>query len=177
MPNSTEQGQETTFPAEKGGPERRRNLRFPFSASVEVTETKSGAKIAGRTSDLGLGGCYVDAISPFPVGSEAQVRIRRGDQYFEAQVKVVYSQIGMGMGLAFVSAQPKHYRLFQQWLLEISGKAPALADPTAKEREEVAPASAGDETSNVLNELLIALVRKRVLSEEEGKALLKKLHQ
>src|ERR1700733_6750993 len=89
------------------GPERRHNLRFPFSASVEVTEPKSGARIAGRTSDLGLGGCYVDAISPFPVGTNALLKIKRDTETFEAQVRVVYSQLGMGMGLAFVSAQPK----------------------------------------------------------------------
>src|SRR6202040_2477750 len=35
--------------------ERRRNLRFPFSATVEAVDNKSGTKVIGRTSDLGLG--------------------------------------------------------------------------------------------------------------------------
>ena len=102
--------------------ERRHHLRFPFSATVEAVETKSGTKVTGRTSDLGLGGCYVDTLSPFPVGTEAKIRILRENESFEAQARVVYSLIGMGMGLAFVSAQPKQIRLFQRWLQEISGQ-------------------------------------------------------
>jgi hypothetical protein len=179
MSPTNERGQVAFVPAEPSGPERRRHLRFPFTASAEVTESKSGAKIAGRTSDLSLGGCYVDAISPFPVGADAHVRIQKGEDHFEAQVKVVYSQIGMGMGLAFVSAQPKHYRLFQKWLQEISGETPLPTDTPMQQQDdaEVAAGSVTDETSNVLNELLIALMRKRVLTEEEGKAMLKRLHR
>jgi hypothetical protein len=57
--------------------ERRRNLRFPFSATVEAIESKTGTKIIGRTTDLGLGGCYVDTFSPLTVGTEAKIRILR----------------------------------------------------------------------------------------------------
>src|ERR1700739_2693944 len=96
--------------------ERRRNLRFPFSATVEAVDIKSGTKITGRSTDLGLGGCYVDTLSPFPVGTEARIRIIKEKETFEAQVKVIYSLMGMGMGLAFVSAQSKQVRLFQRWL-------------------------------------------------------------
>jgi hypothetical protein len=151
--------------------ERRRNLRFPFSATVEATETKSGTKVIGRTSDLGLGGCYVDTLSPFPVGTEAKMRIIRESETFEAQVKVVYSSIGMGMGLAFVSAQPKQIRLFQRWLLELSGKsAPAEDTP------ETAPAEKTQTLKNVvLSDLIMTLMQKKVLTEREGKDLLRKL--
>src|SRR5579863_1057705 len=82
--------------------ERRRNVRFPFTAALEAVESKSGTKVSGRTSDLSLGGCYVDTLSPFPVGTEAKIRILREKESFEANAKVVYSAIGMGMGLAFV---------------------------------------------------------------------------
>ncbi len=159
--------------------ERRRNLRFPFTASIEIIESKSGARITGRTSDLGLGGCYVDVMTPFPNGAEAQAKIIRGAEAFEANVKVVYSQIGMGMGLAFVSAQPSQYRLFQRWMLEISGQArppeeTEEAENRAYSAESSQPAE-GNTGNQVLYELLIALMRKKMLSEEEGMALLKKL--
>jgi hypothetical protein len=167
---------EMNSPAETPPSERRRNLRFPFTAAVEATETKSGARIAGRTSDLSLGGCYVDAISPFPVGTEAKVTITRGKESFEVQARVVYSQIGMGMGLAFVSAQPKQVRLFQRWLMEISGKiAPQPEPPDGEEPKEASGGGLQNESNYVLSELLIALMRKGVLSETEGKTLLKKL--
>jgi len=159
--------------------ERRRSLRFPFTAAVEIIEAKSGARINGRTSDLSLGGCYVDVMTPFPIGSEAQARILRGSESFEANVKVVYSKIGMGMGLAFVSAQPSQYRLFQRWIQEISGNLSPVLETEGPDKIRLAAESslppedhAGD---NVLHELLIALMRKQVLSEDEGLALLKKL--
>jgi hypothetical protein len=56
--------------------ERRRNLRFPVVAMVEVIDIKSQAKVVGRTNDLGLGGCYVDSLSPFPAGTSVKLVIR-----------------------------------------------------------------------------------------------------
>ncbi len=169
--------QTASFLSPQSSVERRRNLRFPFSASVEAVDTKSGTKVVGRTSDLSLGGCYIDTLSPFPVGTDVKIRIVRNAQTFEAQSKVVYSLIGMGMGLAFVSAQPKQVRLFQRWLLEISGQAPTAPDASAAGPEEPAPSERTQALtkSSVLSELIMTLMKKKVLTETEGKDLLRKL--
>ena len=85
----------------------------------------------------------------------------------------------MGMGLAFVSAQPSQYRLFQRWMLEISGEVPPLLETNEPEKKNYSVESSGlaEETKDnrVLHELLIVLMRKKILTEEEGMALLKKL--
>lgn len=152
--------------------ERRRNLRFPFSATVEAVETKSGTKVIGRTTDLGLGGCYVDTLSPLPVGAEAKIRIMRENETFEAQARVVYSLMGMGMGLAFVAAQPKQVRLFQRWVQEISGQAA----PADQQEAEAKKAEQTQTLQNVvLSDLIVTLMQKKVLTEREGKDLLHKL--
>jgi len=118
-------------------------------------------------------------MTPFPIGAEAQVKIIRETESFEAKVKVVFSQVGMGMGLAFVSAQPSQYRLFQRWMLEISGEVPPLLETNEPEKKTRTVESSQPEQetkdNQVLYELLIALMRKKVLTEEEGMALLKKL--
>jgi PilZ domain len=156
--------------------ERRRNLRFPFSATVEAIENQSGTKIVGRTSDLGLGGCYVDTISPFPVGTEAKIRITRDNESFDAQAKVVFSMVGMGMGLAFVSAQPKQVRLFQRWVQEISGQPVAAPEASAQRAQESPQAEETQTLKNVvLSDLIMTLMQKKVLTEMEGKDLLRKL--
>jgi PilZ domain len=156
--------------------ERRRNLRFPFSAAVETIETKSGIKVIGRTSDLGLGGCYVDTLSPLPLGTVAKIRIVRGKEIFEAQVKVVYSTIGMGMGLVFVSAHPKQVRLFQKWVLEISGKSIPTDDASGQDVLETTPVEHSQTLKNVvLTDLIMTLMQKNVLTDIEGKDLLRKL--
>jgi len=152
--------------------ERRRNLRFPFSATVEAIEPKSGARCTGRTSDLGLGGCYIDTLSPFPEGTEAKLRIVRNNESFEAQVRVVYSKIGMGMGVAFVSAHAKQVRLFQRWILEISGKSAPIPE---QDEPETAPGDTNTLKNVVLSDLIMRLMQKKVLTETEGKELLRKL--
>jgi hypothetical protein len=179
---------ESTTPAQANSAERRRNLRFPFTAMVEVVETKTGTKVIGRTSDLSLGGCYVDTLSPFPLGTEVKIRIMRDSETFEAQAKVIYSSIGMGMGMAFVSAQPKQVRLFQRWLLEISGQAPpaessspqntsAPVDAPQMELNTAEAEKSQTLKSAVLSDLIMTLMQKKVLTQAEGKDLLRKLFQ
>jgi PilZ domain len=153
--------------------ERRRTERFPFSAAAELTEAQTGAKVSGRTSDLGLGGCYIDTLNPFPIGTEVKIRILKGDESFEAQAKVTFSQSGMGMGVAFTAAQPSHVRTFQKWMQEIS-PAPPVGAATA---ESASTENSQTQNSAALSELILTLMKKQVLSDAEGKELLRKLFQ
>jgi len=151
--------------------ERRRNARYPFSAAIEAIETKSGTRLDGRTSDMGLGGCYVDTLNPFPVGSVLSIKISRNQESFQAKAKVTYSLVGMGMGLAFIAADSEQVKVFQGWIQGLSGEQPVLAEP------EESPASATNEPRVVLSELIIALMRKGVLDKEDGNAMLRKLNR
>jgi len=158
--------------------ERRRNSRFHFSATVDAIDTKSDLKVSGRTGDLGLGGCYVDTLNPFPVGTETKIRIFRGNETFEARAKVVYSLNGMGMGLAFTSIDPKQMQLFQKWLPEANAETAAVPDPPPVHDEPAATAPAEQTQpmeNSVLSDLISTLMRKEILTEEEGKEFLRRL--
>src|ERR1700726_3231135 len=152
--------------------ERRRTLRYPFTASVDAFEPKSNAKISGRTSDISLGGCYVDTISPFPVGTIIKIRLMKESVTFEADAKVVLSKVGMGMGVAFISAAPQQIRIFQKWLNEINGNSSPELDVPEQIEKNATQANSNNKQDYVLMELLIALMRKGVLSDDEGKAML-----
>lgn len=169
-------------PVQTNPSERRRSVRYPFTAAAEVIELRTLTKITGRSSDIGRGGCFIDTINPFPDGTVVKVRLTLEQRTFEAQAKVVYSQNGMGMGMAFLSAQPEHVKILEGWLAVLSGNAPA--EPAVAEAARIAAppmpqqeaGPSGDlEPKFVLNELIITLMRKRVLSEMEGKSLLQKL--
>jgi hypothetical protein len=82
--------------------------RCPFVASVEVTEISTGTRLSARTSEVGLGGCYVDALNPFATGTQVKLRIVRdqGDPSF-------------GMGLAFSEIAPEQRLILENWLEEI----------------------------------------------------------
>jgi hypothetical protein len=93
--------------------------RCPLVASAEVTELHSGALLSARTSELGLGGCYVDTLNPFPEGTLIGLRILRDQGVFETKAKVVYCDPRFGMGLAFTEMTPDQRSLLEAWLAEI----------------------------------------------------------
>jgi hypothetical protein len=93
--------------------------RCPFVASVEVTELRSGTRLSARTSEVGLGGCYVDALNPFANGVQVKLRIVRDQGVFEATAKVVYSDPSFGMGLSFTEIAPEQRLILENWLEEI----------------------------------------------------------
>lgn len=101
-------------------PTKRRSVRrCPLVASAEVAELRSGALLSARTSELGLGGCYVDALNPFPKGTLVALRILRDQGVFETKAKVVYCDPRFGMGLAFTEMTPDQRSLLEVWLAEI----------------------------------------------------------
>ena len=75
--------------AKGGGPERRAQVRYPFTAAAEVYDLGSQTRVTGRCSDLGPGGCYVDTLSPLVVGAVVKVRIERDMREFEASAVVL----------------------------------------------------------------------------------------
>jgi hypothetical protein len=101
-------------------PAKRRSVRrCPLVASAEVTELSSGALLSARTSELGVGGCYIDALNPFPKGTLVGLRILRDQGVFETKAKVVYCDPRFGMGLAFTEMPPDQRSLLEAWLAEI----------------------------------------------------------
>jgi PilZ domain-containing protein len=152
--------------------ERRAGSRFAFSASAEVTELRSKATIKGRSSDLGFGGCYVDSINTFAEGARVELHLARANHSFEAVGVVIYAHTGMGMGIAFTEIKTDQVELLQEWVRELSGELVPPASPaeTPDVRQE---AQQGDRL--VLNQLIALLIRKRVLTEAEGTALLRDL--
>ena len=62
----------------KGGvnmAERRQHERHAFSATAEVVDLTTGARLSTRAADLNKGGCYLDMLSPLPIGSKVRIRI------------------------------------------------------------------------------------------------------
>ena len=96
--------------------ERRDGSRHPFIAAADVVETGSGARFSTRTTDLGPGGCFIDTLVPFDPGSKVRVTIREGQTHFEATGMVVYSQAGLGMGIAFDELKEGARRALAVWL-------------------------------------------------------------
>jgi len=105
-----------------------------------------------------------------------KIRIVKDNASFVAQARVLYATSGMGMGLAFTKIDPERLLVLEEWLRELSGESPRALK--ALEDDELLPspaaASGGNEQRNVLNELIVTLIRKQVLTDAEGKTLLRR---
>ena len=161
--------------------------RYPFVANCDAIELKSGVKISGRTSDISSSGCYIDTISPFPVGTVLRLGVKRDAQTLTVEARVVFSQVGMGMGVSFVAAAPDQQALLDRWIGSLSGEP--VAEPAAtSELHEAAqpgigvsfapampglrePIEAEIRALCVLDELILLLFQKGILTEAEGKSL------
>jgi hypothetical protein len=183
MSEQTDKQAVVPFPSPEGSnkfedPERRGQKRFPFSAAAEVYEPRGQIRVSGRCSDLSPGGCYVDTLSPLPVGSVTRVRLIRESREFEATAVVTYALVSMGMGMKFTEIAREHQGTLQIWIAELSGvQAPALAaPPAAVPAESKIESLEGDANLLIIfNELITMLVRKKILTENEAAGLLRRL--
>jgi hypothetical protein len=159
--------------------EERGSPRFPLSTSAEVIDLGGNVRITGRTCDIAKKGCYVDTISPFAPKSTVALKITRDSQSFETEATVVYSQVGMGMGLSFTTTESEQLRMLESWLSELSGEKPRKTETRApilqfEVNKEVAQ-TVDQEARDVLSELILVLSRKGVVTGREGNAILQRL--
>jgi hypothetical protein len=99
--------------------EQRRSPRYPFFASAELIDDKSDVRITTRLSELGLYGCYLDMMNPFPPGTSVLIKISEGESKFESRATVVYSQPNMGMGVAFQDVEKRYLEVLQKWMAKV----------------------------------------------------------
>ena len=161
--------------------ELRTHPRHPFTATIEAFDPATKIRIKGRTSDLSRSGCYVDTISPFGIGTSAKVRITKDNKEFDAEARVVYSQASMGMGIMFTAQLPEQSGVIERWIAEASGEisegSHAGFGLPEQSEETTAEAKLKEAQQYVLNDLVITLMRKGILKESEGKAMLARLHR
>jgi hypothetical protein len=118
--------------------DRRVFRRYPMNVIFEAVDQRSKTRIQGRTSDLSRGGCFVDSISTFPVGSVLSVRLTKENRTLEVEAKVVSSRGGMGMGLKFQNANVENLATIGQWIGKgVARRTPAPSLP--REQNGVQP--------------------------------------
>lgn len=150
--------------------DRRNTDRHSFTASAEVVELSSGAKFSARTTDLGPGGCFVDTMVPFPVGANVRVNVRKGKTQFDTPGMVVYSQAGLGMGIAFDTMEPQQRQELDKWLTDLTGERQAPARTSAYSPEQPKDAQGRDRAA--FARLVRLMITKGILTEAEGSSVL-----
>ena len=96
-----------------------RASRYPFAASIELTDVRSESLLSARTTNLSLFGCYVYTSSPFSEGTKVSLRILHGGASFAAFGKVLYLKPNSGMGIAFTEIEPPSQAILEKWLASL----------------------------------------------------------
>jgi hypothetical protein len=163
-------GQSSADPADK-----RSCPRYPFSPPVEAHDIQADIRIVGRLSDIARNGCYMETISPFAARAAVTLTITCDDESFKTQAKVVHSDIGMGMGLLFTTAEPEGLRLLGAWLSHLGGGKQRERDESDLLAQPDVPKNTDHKLRDVVSDLIVALIRKSVVSDSQGKTMLRKL--
>ncbi len=93
--------------------------RFSFIAEAEVV----GMIARSRVSELSVRGCYVDTLSPVPIGTQVCLRITYGCSTCEFPAKVIYTHAGFGMGVVFGKLNAIQSATLTSWLEELALKS------------------------------------------------------
>jgi PilZ domain len=155
--------------------EKRSCPRYPFSPAVEAFDLQADTRIMGRLSDISRNGCYVDTINPFAKDAVVTLTITSDNRSFKTQAKVVYSKIGMGMGLLFTTAAPEQLRVLGSWLNELSGGKLEGEEQSNLFLQPGTATSTDVELRKIVSELIALLNGKNILNDSEGMSLLRKL--
>ena len=155
--------------------EKRLSPRFAFSPAVEATDIQANIRIIGRLSDISRSGCYIDTISPLAKDAAVTLTISKDGKSFKTQATVVYSKVGMGMGVSFTTSTPEQLLVLEGWLGELCGGEPATQGAPTVILEPADSKGADQELRNIISELIALLNGKNVVTDSEGMALLRKL--
>jgi PilZ domain len=93
----------------RGGTERRRSPRYKCEGGTEMIQEDCTGRTWATFTDISLHGCYVEAMSTFPVGTGLQLKLEA--QGFRVRckgtVRVVYPSLGMGIAFTEMSEEDR----------------------------------------------------------------------
>jgi c-di-GMP-binding flagellar brake protein YcgR len=98
-----------------GRQERRQHPRVKVSVPVEIRVEGATSPIRGATSDLSLGGCYIETIFPFPVGTALDLKLQI-DSTVPVDATVVTCDPQVGNGMKFTRMLPEDRRALEAFL-------------------------------------------------------------
>ncbi len=96
--------------------ERRLYPRLKCTTSVEIYPSDQPTPIRARTSDISLGGCFVEMSNPLPKGTEARIAIWVKDLKLWAKAQVVSSAPGFGVSVKFIAMSDQEKSQLQEFL-------------------------------------------------------------
>lgn len=132
--SATAQAAVTPQAGERRRIDRRRNPRYPVNGGgAEVRQQGVDARIWARLTDLSLGGCYLEIMSPLPALTYVSVVLTLEEQHVQAKGQVMVSHPHFGMGIQFIELSAADHQILESWLVAL---APKVGPPVGRRSGE-----------------------------------------
>jgi hypothetical protein len=104
------------FTRVSGVRDRRYTIRYPFAADAELIDMESGKQVAGVTSDISLGGCFICTSKTLDPGTRARLRLSRKGQILDCLVVVRIVKPRVGLGIEFFDFDQANNDVLNAWI-------------------------------------------------------------
>jgi c-di-GMP-binding flagellar brake protein YcgR len=84
--------------------DRRKHARFKIKVPIEF-HPEGSKTLRSATADLSLGGCYLEMLFTFPIGTILEVTLQVG-RTIQAKALVVSRELQVGNGIQFIDMPP-----------------------------------------------------------------------
>jgi PilZ domain len=111
-----------------GGRERRQFVRHACRMAAQIVLQNGSLRMTATVTDISLGGCYVEMLSPLPVDTFCDISISPGDATLQLSGRVRSSQTNFGMGVSFTGMRPQDFEILRKL-------APPTVEATEPERQ------------------------------------------
>jgi len=95
--------------------ERRESPRLKLRVPIEIDMEGSAAPIRGATSDLSAGGCYIETMFPFAVGTGLDLKLQLDSTLLIAATVVTHDP-QVGNGIRFDKMLPEDREELEKYL-------------------------------------------------------------
>jgi len=140
--------------------ERRRYPRYQCAGGVKLLKEGTDLGTWAKLTDIGLGGCYAEMMSPLPVQTRVEFTIQAHDLEIRGRGMVRTTHPSVGNGVAFTQMGAEDWRLLNQLIV-------SLANPTPRKPPLPAAHAVEPDLAQPLQVLLELLERKGVLTRDE----------
>lgn len=156
--------------------ERRKHPRYPVTGGgAEVRQQGVDSRIWARLTDISLGGCYLEIMSPLPVLTYVNLGLILEEQHLNAKGQVVVSHPNFGMGVQFIDMSPADRQLLESW---IAALAPKVVTPLGRRGGESPVRSLDRDSAALLVQTITEFFRsKPAMSREEFQQLVEERHK
>ena len=146
--------------------DRRKHPRYPVhGGGAELRQQGVDSRIWARLTDISLGGCYLEIMSPLPVLTYINLALTLEEQRLQAKGQVVVSHPNFGMGVQYIELGPADRRMLESWLAMLAAKA---APPAGRRLGENPARTLDKEAAALLVQSITEFYRiKTVMSREE----------